>query len=147
MAHRVLQELGWEYTEYEENKDSLVGHIDILDNGTLIELKTTRKLYIILTEADVPITWKKQIMAYAYMAHQNTVNLVVLYDMHAKIEAYTMHFTNEELKKNWEELQERYKLLQDALNKDDFTILPKSYKWECVSCEFKNICKERVKGE
>ena len=143
ISHKILQELGWEYKEYEISKDGLVGHIDIYDSAIIIEVKTTRKLYRLQFRKDVPETWMRQIMAYAYMLNKTEVDLLVVYDVLATIESYHLKFTEKELEDNWNYLLKRKEILEKALETGVVNgILPETeYKWECRDCEFRDICK------
>lgn len=122
------------FREMPVEKDGIIGRIDfILDKP--VEVKTT------MSERIMP-EWIEQIMAYAYMYGVKEYYLVVVRMRSKRIECYTLEFTDEELRENWEILLSRKERLLEALEKRE----PPKYGppgWRCKECPYRDVCEIR----
>lgn len=118
-------------------------HIDSLDKGDLVELKTTRLAPTKFPEG-TPIKWLQQIMAYCKTQGRTKAKLVVLHIIQAEIIAWDLEFDQREIDKNWAWLQERKQVwYQSEESGDAPTEFAYNEDWECKDCVYKVICDSR----
>lgn len=120
-------------------------HVDSLDgfNTKLMEVKTTRKP-VKGFEATASDGWLKQVMAYCKATGETSVEFAIVHLIQAELQCYRVEFTQQEIDDNWEWLQGRKKVWNEALATGGY---PQEYlynePWECKECVFAAICEMR----
>lgn len=120
-------------------------HVDSLNgvNTPLMELKTTRTSMKTPFEEINP-RWWKQAMAYCKATGQTKMEFVVLYVIPPELMAYDVEFEQSEIDENWNWLQSRKAVWDQALADGTW---PEEYKynepWECKECVYAMVCEAR----
>ena len=118
-------------------------HIDSLDQSLMVELKTTRMAPNKFPEG-MPVKWLQQILSYCKTQNTTKAKLVVLHIIQAELIAWDLEFTQEEVDRNWEWVQDRKKEWYFAEESGE---APKEFTfnedWECRDCNYKVICDSR----
>jgi CRISPR/Cas system-associated exonuclease Cas4 (RecB family) len=147
VGHAVLQVLPSKEITLE--KDGIIGHADMLGER-YAEIKIT------WMSSNRPVEdmtqWIKQIKAYAYMAGVTEYDLVVLHIMgnwkfpvQPGMKVYTLKFTEEELKENWNSMLIKLKIIDEAVKTHVLPLLDPE-DWECDRCSYAYHCLGEVKA-
>ena len=138
--HETLQELLGVRSEVPVERFGVKGTIDILSDAP-IEIKSTRAANAL------PDHYFKQLGFYAVMCEVSEGYLVVQRincgDDGAPWEFYYVQWTVDEIKKLEDELKEKSRLLRQALDSKDFSLLPRldsSMRWKCRYCFYSKEC-------
>lgn len=141
--HEALQELLGVDSEAPVTKHGVVGHIDMLDEGTLdfipVEIKSTR------ARENIPDHYYTQLSYYCILLGVRHGRLVIQRIMSKEDpwEFYDIEWTQEEIGEIEEELKYKADLFQKALSSKDPSVLPKVHEnmnWKCKSCKYKEEC-------
>ena len=135
--HWVIEVLGFKYNEKEYEKDGIIGTPDIVQDGEIWEIKTTRSEKIF--KGVIPQEWLEQQMAYCYLLDTDHTNLLIFWEIKAVFRVYRLDFDIAEIIGNWQLLRHRKYVLEHALETENYEILPRKAK-ECGACEFHSIC-------
>ena len=120
-------------------------HADSIDDE-LVEFKTTRTNPAKYPEG-IPLHHLRQMMTYLKAVGKTRVMYSVLFLIQADLHVYELTFTQEEIDKNWEWIELRKQVWEEA---DRTLQAPESFKhnesWECLRCDFKTLCTARTEG-
>lgn len=128
-------------------KDGIYYHIDNIEDGVVVELKTTRmrtrrgRPSVEIGIEDYSEAWLKQIQAYCKVVGITQAKLVVIHIIEPTIQAWSLEFTLEELNANWDWLKQRKIMLEAAQNSGKApTPFKYNMDWECGRCQWKVLC-------
>jgi|GEM_PF-1665764 len=141
--HLVLQGLTDYKSEVRVERLGVVGTVDMYADA-VIEVKTTRGTSAISQH------WIKQLGYYTAIINEKTYGYLIIQRLITKgdakpFEFYRIYYSNEELKKYEEEIQEKTETLKKALETNDETLVPKAsseLKWLCNNCLYKEKCSD-----
>ena len=121
-------------------------HVDSLDGG-LVEFKTTRASMKNYPDA-IPLAHIRQMLSYLKATGNSKVMYSVLFLIPAELATWELEFTPEEIDKNWEWMELRKEVWEEA---DRTLQAPESFKyqeqWECKNCSYLTLCQARTSGE
>lgn len=159
-THLLLKDV-FEITEDEKVKDGVVGHIDAIYNGKIVEFYTTtmspnNTIEQMIRKSVYFCKKLRQIMAYCYMEGTDQAELLILFrfgeNRKPVLKAFTLVFSEEELKMNWQMIVEKrgFVWVWDDREVDDIRkIEADPLMGECNYCGYSYMCVDMVaeKGE
>ncbi len=122
------------FREVPVEKDGIKGSIDMIADR-ITEIKTTRY------RLDIRDSWIRQIKCYLYMMGETEADFLVVDVARRKVKGYRLIFTKEELEEHWKWVLERKRKLEEYLRKDELPPAEPEYKWECMYCPYRHVCK------
>ena len=139
----VLMEEVYERREVVKSKFGFTSTIDMLKDGKPVEIKTTRATVTVKKLHDVFKTWREQLETAMLFTDQNVGHLFVLNVVSGKLSVYDFSFESEGEAMTFEkELLNRKRLLEYALELNNYRVLPLPECWQCNFCEYE--CEKEV---